>query len=137
MRLSRVGDQDEVDDIEIGSNRAGVLCASEHLADRGFHTVAELMQMLLAEAYLSEHLGQTAILLPLDDGLFAQRHQGFPGVWDLLGVGGRVDDLLHPLDEQRLHERVSIGESAVDRAHADAGGAGDLVEADLDPLLGE
>ena len=39
--------------------------------------------------------------------------------------------------EQRVDELLLVGEAAVDRADADARAAGDLVERDRQPVLGE
>jgi len=59
-----------------------------------------------------------------------------PGVVALPGLGRESDDGVNVLGEQGSCQRLPVREPAVDRAHPDVGGRGDLLERHPDATLG-
>src|SRR3954466_12263367 len=105
-----------------GGAREGGLARFEERGGAGLEELGvpvEVVEQLGCERPLGGEVRDEALEPPV---------QRLPGVGRVGLLGGGATDLLPLLEVERLHERLPVGEVAVERPDADPGAARDLLE---------
>src|SRR4051795_3428164 len=112
-----------------GGEERGVLGALEEWLARFEERGAAGLEELGVPVEVVEQLGcERPLGGEVRDEALEPPVQRLPGVGRVGLLGGGATDLLDLLEVERLHERLPVGEVAVERADADPGAARDLLE---------
>jgi hypothetical protein len=128
----------EVVAINVGSDRAGLLCRVEELDDELLEIAGKLEGCAAHIDFRArERLDEIPLGRSLGDEVVDEVEQR--GAWIIRSDSPSrvVDELVHAPVDDRLEQRLFGRKVAVERAGSDAGPARDLVERDCQSVLGE
>ena len=141
---SRIGDASRgpekdgdilVDDVR--AQLAGDLRALDQALDEGPQPGPCSGDQLLGAELRTEHLGEAAVRGLQADDIVEVLEEALPGIVRVESLDGRGHDSFEMILEDRVDQSILRREASVERPDADAGAGGDLLDADVDPVLGE